>query len=491
METAIYVRVSTEEQAQEGFSIRAQEQKLKDYARVKDWSIYNIYIDDGISGKNITARPAVINMINDIEKGHVKNVVVFKIDRLTRSTSDLTYLIDLFNAHDCAFNSLSESIDTQTPSGRMFIKIIGIFAEFERENIAERVKLGQERKVKEGYSLCGLHSSYGYDRANGQKVQSINQEQAVIVRQIFDWFVNQNMSLSAIAKRLNIMKVPTKHNSIWLPSTIKVLLTNCNYVGKVRYQMKNKEKNFEAEGLHEAIITQEIYDQAQKLMSKFKKISHTKKPRDENYFLGFLYCPKCGSRLLTHSVYQKAGDGKKHYKSSYRCKYRSSGAGCNFSDIRHDKIETAFIEYVNRIAEFEEIDEICQETEQKNIEALEEIIQAYDEKLRQLDLKDKEILDSYVDGNLIFEAYRNIKDKIEKEKKEINKELEKLSDFEDVETEFSKEDFVLTFKENWEHLTDVEKRQFLLKFVRQIHISTKRAENNRHWIATVTSVEFM
>ena len=124
METAIYVRVSTEEQAQEGFSIRAQEQKLKEFAKIKDWSIFKIYMDEGISGKNLTERPAMQEMIADIERGLVKNVLVFKIDRLTRSTADLVYLIDLFSAHNCAFNSLTESIDTQTASGRMFLKII-------------------------------------------------------------------------------------------------------------------------------------------------------------------------------------------------------------------------------------------------------------------------------------------------------------------------------------------------------------------------------
>ena len=156
METAIYCRVSTEEQAQEGFSIRAQEQKLKDLARIKDWSIYKIYMDEGISGKNLTERPAMQEMITDIENGAVKNVLVFKIDRLTRSTADLIYLIDLFGKYDCAFNSLTESIDTQTASGRMFLKIIGIFAEFERENIIERTKVGIERKVREGYPRTNI-----------------------------------------------------------------------------------------------------------------------------------------------------------------------------------------------------------------------------------------------------------------------------------------------------------------------------------------------
>ena len=214
METAIYVRVSTEEQAQEGFSIRAQEQKLKDFARIKDWSIYKIYMDEGISGKNLVDRPAMQEMIADIEKGEVKNVLVFKIDRLTRSTADLIYLIDLFNDNDCAFNSLTESIDTQTASGRMFLKIIGIFAEFERENNIERVKVGIERKVREGYSIGG-RASYGYDRPKHQKIQTINEQEAEIVREIFDMFVNQGVGIIDIARRLNVRKVPTKENVTW------------------------------------------------------------------------------------------------------------------------------------------------------------------------------------------------------------------------------------------------------------------------------------
>ena len=97
LQTGIYVRVSTEEQAQEGYSIRAQEEKLRDYAKVKDWLVYKIYMDEGISGKNITERPAINEMIEDIKSGKVKNVLVFKIDRLTRNTADLISLIDLFN----------------------------------------------------------------------------------------------------------------------------------------------------------------------------------------------------------------------------------------------------------------------------------------------------------------------------------------------------------------------------------------------------------
>jgi len=489
METAIYVRVSTEEQAQEGFSIRAQEQKLKDFTRIKDWSIYNIYIDEGISAKNITERPAVTKMIEDIKSGHVKNVVVFKIDRLTRSTGDLVYLIDLFNDYDCAFNSLMESIDTQTASGRMFLKIIGIFAEFERENIAERVRLGHERKAREGYSLCSLHSSYGYDRANGQKIQTINKKEAEIVKQIFDWYVNQNMSLMGIAKRLNLMKVATKHNCLWTNNTVKLVLINCNYIGKVRYHINKEESSFEVDGHHEAIISQKIYDKAQKLIAKNKGVSSTKKPRDENYYLGFLHCPLCGSKLRTHGSYDKLVDGTTSYRASYRCR-NTLYSNCNFSNISHRNLENAFIDYVKKIADLEEIEGLKLEEQQNNAQKTKELIQAYNEKLSGLDLREKEVLSLYVDGNVTFERYRDIKDKIDKGKKEIHAELEKLTAIEENPAEFTKEDFVLAFKDNWEHLTNVEKRQFLLTFVKQIHVSTEKVKNKRRWIVSVTDVEF-
>ncbi|MCL1873157.1 MAG: recombinase family protein, partial [Clostridiales bacterium] len=116
MNTAIYVRVSTEEQVKEGYSIRAQIDKLKDYIRIKDWKFYKVYADEGISGKNITERPAINELIADVKAGHVNNVLVYKIDRLTRNTRDLIDLTMIFKDNHCSFNSLMESIDTHTAS---------------------------------------------------------------------------------------------------------------------------------------------------------------------------------------------------------------------------------------------------------------------------------------------------------------------------------------------------------------------------------------
>jgi len=346
METAIYCRVSTEEQAQEGFSIRAQEQKLKEYANVKDWSIFNIYIDEGISGKNITERPAVNRMIDDIKAGRVKNVLVFKLDRLTRSVADLVYLIDVFNNNGCAFNSLMESLDTSTASGRMFIKIIGIFAEFERENIAERVRVGKERKLREGYTNNSTFKSYGYDRGKGELVQTINEEEAENVRTIFDMYVNRGMSLSAIAKSLNLQKIPSKMGHMWTAGSIKNTLTNCNYIGNVRYCMHEPDRKFETEGKHEPIITEDLYNAAQIMIKKNARVAPTKKPVEPNYFVNLLYCV-CGRMYTSHNTVYKTKTGKStHY--SFQCKKNILGGNCTTKQATAVKIEKALIEYFAR-----------------------------------------------------------------------------------------------------------------------------------------------
>jgi site-specific DNA recombinase len=340
MKTGIYVRVSTEEQAQEGFSIRAQEQKLRDYARIKEWIVHDVYIDEGISGKNVSERPAVNGLIKDIEKGKVRNVLVYKIDRLTRSTRDLINFVELFDEYGCTFNSLSESIDTETASGRMFLKIIGIFAEFERENIIERTKLGFERKVKEGYTLSARVPSYGYERKDGEKIQQINEEEAQIVREIFSMYLYNHLSYLEIARVLNLRKIPTKEKSVWHSRTVKNVLTNCNYVGNVRYATKDEKRHFETTGRHEPIISMEMYEETQALIAKMSTKNYTKRPKEAHYFAGILFCAKCGDNLVTHGNYSK---NKPVEWGTYRCRNRyNSEKKCDAMNVSHYRFPKLF-----------------------------------------------------------------------------------------------------------------------------------------------------
>lgn len=266
MQTAIYCRVSTEEQAKEGFSIHAQRDKLTKYAEANDWYVVDYYIDDGISGKNLVDRKEVLRLLEDVKSGKVKNVLIYKLDRLTRSVKDLIYLIEIFNKYDCTFNSQTEKIDTSNAVGRMFVKIIGIFAEFERENLAERITLGYEQKTREGnYTNC--NGVFGYDYIVGEGRLEVNREEASYVEKIFEWYLEGN-SMLEISRRLEKLGVPTKRGGLWRQSTIHSILTNPLYIGKVRYSV-GKKNCFEVESKNiEPIIDNELFFKVGKLLDR-------------------------------------------------------------------------------------------------------------------------------------------------------------------------------------------------------------------------------
>lgn len=491
MNVGIYVRVSTLEQAEEGFSIRAQEEKLTDYARIKDWNVFKIYRDEGISGKNITERPAMVEMIKDIQEKKIDNVLVYKIDRLTRSTVDLIKLVELFNENNCFFNSLSESVDTMSASGRMFLKIIGIFAEFERENIIERSKLGFERKVREGYSLCSRTPSYGYDKIIGNKIQQVNKYEATIVLEIFDMFLRKYMSFLDIAKNLNKRGIKTKEGKEWQARTIKNVLTNTNYIGKVRYAIKDKKRNFEVDGLHEPIVPTEIFEATQEMVKKISTKSYTKRPKEEQYFCGFLVCAKCGGKLVAHNDYIRRKNQENVFRGGYRCSNYLKKT-CNAHNMYHTSVEKAFIEYIKNFEEFNVLDQVKikqeEESKQKNLE----VIQNLQKELKKFEAKEKEILKLYVNSQVGFHDFNTISCNIKKEKERISQALNDLeTNVESKETErIRKEDIILNLKENWELLTNIERRQFLLNFVNKIVVINEIEKGRCAGVTKVLDIQF-
>ena len=492
LSTGIYVRVSTEEQAQEGYSIRGQTEKLKSYALLKDWDIFDIYADEGISGKNIIDRPAINRLIEDISDGKVNNVLVFKVDRLTRSTKNLLELVELFDECNCCFNSLSESIDTDTPSGRMFLKIIGIFAEFERENIALRSRLGRERKVKEGYTIASWSLSYGYERENGEKIQTIIPHEAMIVKEVFSMYIEKSISMNEIARILNRRRIPTKMSSQWNCSTIRHMLMNPTYVGRVRKDV-NGDDYFEAEGKHEPIISDEIFDLVQQKIANLPNKTRTKIPREESYFCGTLVCGRCKSKFTTHNY--KAYDSVKKYKTSYRCRAKKGCAvdRCTCPDISHQKVELAFYDYIQNINDISEIGNI--EIEENSKLAEQEILKSVVENERKLDTMQKrknQVMEQYMQGDIEFDEYKRMikvfNDKSEVLEIEIQQKKAELSDVSAI-PEILPSDVVLNLKQNWEKLSDSEKVIFLQRFVKSITVTVEKITHARCSVK-INSIEF-
>jgi len=494
LKTAIYVRVSTDEQAQEGFSIRAQIDKLKTYALLKDWEIFDIYSDEGISGKNIVDRPAINRLIDDINEGKVNNVLVFKVDRLTRSTKNLLELVELFEESNCAFNSLTESIDTDTPSGRMFLKIIGIFAEFERENLASRLKLGLERKVKEGFTLANHYVSYGYSKDKGQKVQVVLPHEAKIVNEIFSMYVDENKSFTSIARALNQRKIPTKMNRTWDSNAIKNTLTNPTYIGKVRYSLTDEGKYFEVDGHHEPILEAELFHLTQEKIKNMPQLSRTKRPKDRNYFCGVLTCGKCKGKFTTLNY----ANSKKEYQGAYRCmnsldRHFGVENACKSLTISHKKMEIAFSEYIKTINDFTETDSVEIDNDRaKKERELREYIAECERKLDNLYAHKKRTMEQYVSEEVTFVEYKEtlaiFSGRIEMLEQELEKARADLPAVQESPS-ISHDDVIKNLQENWDYLNNAERMMFLQRFIKRIVINIEKQLNRANSVS-IEKIEF-
>jgi site-specific DNA recombinase len=231
--TALYIRVSTDKQATEGFSLAAQREKLNAYCIANGWTAddAHTYVDAGISGKS-TERPEYQKMLAAVAAGDVRRIVAVKLDRLSRNTRDFLGLLDYCDAHACGIVSIAESFDTSTPVGRAVVTVLMAFAELERSQIADRMQSGRDQKAREG-ERNGAPVPYGYRLEGGQ--WAAVEHQAATVKRIFEAF-NTGASLRGVAAELNAGSVPAPKGAAWYPAQIRYVLDNGLYAGVVQYK---------------------------------------------------------------------------------------------------------------------------------------------------------------------------------------------------------------------------------------------------------------
>lgn len=456
IKTAVYLRVSTEDQAKEGFSIAAQKEKLTKYVEVNDWELYDYFIDDGISGKNIKDRPELTRLINLVKKKEINNVLVYKLDRLTRSVKDLINLIELFETFDCSFSSVTEKLDTSNAVGRMFIKIIGIFAEFERENLAERVSFGYEEKTRQG-NYTNTNGIYGYDYIAGKGDLVINEEEAELVKKTYEDYLN-GKAMIRIAKDYNLRKVPTKRGGSWSQSTIQSILTNETYLGKVRYGVNKKIKNkaFIVESNHEPIIDEYTFMRVQNMIKKRKHFNVRKFPSENAYFGFVLKCSHCGARF--HAK-QQSHNGKLYI--TYYCNNKQT-ARCKCGGISHTKVLTAFEDYIKDIKINGDIDPNISHKNDKKIDRL-------NKELSMIEHKRKRIQKLFINEEIDTNDYKELMHDIQTQKEFITNSINSLN--EDTESVVDYRAFrhlLSNIKLNWEHLDTTQKNAFISQFIDNI-----------------------
>lgn len=456
IKTAVYLRVSTEDQAKEGFSIAAQKEKLTKYVEVNDWELYDYFIDDGISGKNIKDRPELTRLIELVKKKEINNVLVYKLDRLTRSVKDLINLIELFEQFDCSFSSVTEKLDTSNAVGRMFIKIIGIFAEFERENLAERVSFGYEEKTRQG-NYTNTNGVYGYDYIVGKGDLIINEEEAELVRKTYEDYLSGKAMIS-IAKDYNLRHVPTKRGGDWSQSTIQSILTNETYLGKVRYGVNKKIKNkaFIVESEHEPIIDEYTFKKVQNMIKKRKHFNVKKFPSENAYFGLVLKCSHCGARF--HAK-QQSHNGKLYI--TYYCNNKQT-TRCECGGISHIKVLNAFEDYIKDIKINCDIKPSTNKKDDKKLERL-------NKGLSIIETKRKRIQKLFINEEIDSDDYKELLQDIQTQKEQIKSLINDLnSEQEDVIDYCHFKDILSNVKLNWEQLDTVQRNSFISQFIDSI-----------------------
>lgn len=352
LNVALYVRVSTDIQV-DGYSIDEQLERLEKYCDAKDWIIYNKYIDPGFTGSNIN-RPGLTKLLQDIHKGKIDLVLVYKLDRLSRSQKDTLYLIEEeFLPNNVDFISMTENFDTSTPFGKAMIGILSVFAQLERENIKTRLAMGHVGRAKAGYWRGGSNPPIGYDFINGKLI--INEYEALQVRTIYNMFLDGE-TIHGITRYMS-EHFTNRYSNYRTPGQTGVILRNRLYIGKIKY------KGVEYDGVHEPIIDIDTFERVQK---RYKEISgkwsdHYRSPFKAKHLLtGLLYCGNCGARYFACTQRRKDKTTGKYIKSTesyvyYKCYTRDGnksmrkGDYCKNPTIRVDKLDKVILDEIKKL----------------------------------------------------------------------------------------------------------------------------------------------
>lgn len=302
MLVALYPRVSTTEQAENGNSLQEQIDRMTKFSESFGWTIYKVYTDAGYSGSN-TNRPGLQEMIRDVKAGRIDKVIVYKLDRLSRSQKDTLELIeDIFLANDTEFISMSESFDTSSPLGRAMIGILAVFAQLERDQIRERMKMGKEAIAKKGMFQGGRYIPIGYTYEDGEYV--VEPFEAMQVKEIFR-LASQGFTPYSIAKQLDEKGFRQK-NGPWQDQTVRRVLEAKTYIGYKRYAGQWYKST------HEPIISEDLFYKVQAIRqaSREEHMQYNRRAgKATTYLGGYLYCAHCGAKYSKTKTVRKDQNG--------------------------------------------------------------------------------------------------------------------------------------------------------------------------------------
>ena len=459
----IYVRVSTLDQAREGFSVDEQKERLIAYCKFKNYKIHKIYIDAGISAKN-DKRDGYQGIMEDIKNGDANIIVAYKLDRITRSVYDIEKLMKFVNDYECDIDCMADESNTTTSNGRMVMRIMTSVSQNEIEKCSERTKIGLAGAIKAGH--IPTHTPLGFKRDN-KKLVPDPLTKDIIVR-VFNLYL-EGKSHQTIANIFNKEKINGKDN--WYDSTIQKILANEIYKGDFVNGKRTKHPTY-YENVVEPIVSKEVWNNCQ--YQKLRNARHYERTATYLY-TNKLKCAKCGCFLGGTATTKK--NGVKYYY------YKCNNCKTNYNE---KEIEKAFLEIMIDINNKNDLmeDYYTPFLKSKTSEKKED----FDKLLKELDKQLDRIKAAYINGILKMEDFDNEIKQIEYKKKDYEKKKKDQEQFEnltftidDILILQDKQEIDLITKpesifiniDRWINLKKEEKQRIIAKYIDYVEIERK------------------
>lgn len=467
----IYIRVSTEDQAREGFSLSEQKERLEAMCKYKGYEIYNIYEDAGISAKNIKDRPAFNRLLDDIKGKKINTIVTLKLDRLTRSVYDWENIMKFLEENDAYIDCANDEINTTNANGKMISRLLMSVSQNEIERTSERTKMGLSGAIKNGN--VPSQTPLGFKREN-KKLVPDPLTKDIIVR-MYELYFEGN-SYQKIRNIFNKEQLLGKTN--WRDNTIKAMIENEVYKGDYVHGKKGKNPTY-YESIIEPIVSKELWDNCQVQ----KKINSRSYKRTLTYlFLQKLICPKCG-RILGGKATKKKNGNNYFYYYCHDCK----------TTIKEDIIEESLKHLLNDILEYDlVVNEFFLPVLKNKVSNPKEELQR---ELNNQESKKERIKQAYINGSFNLEDYDKETKIIENNINELKRKL--LENDQVSELNFTKEDILIKrdmdfinriklptlynkFVTTWNKLDRCKKASIIMNYIDNIQL--KLNKNNTYEI---------
>jgi len=508
----------------DGYSLDAQKTKMKAFCDYNEYEIAGEYEDAGKSGKSIEGRVSFNQMMEDIKSGKdgVSYVLVFKLSRFGRNAADVLATLQVMQDFGVNLICVEDGIDSSKDAGKLMISVLSAVAEIERENIRVQTMEGRMQKAREG-KWNGGFAPYGYSLIDGKL--EVNEEEAVAIRMIFDQYVNTDLGANGIAKYLEnhgIHKIARQNgkNPLFDAALIRRIIQNPVYSGKISYGRRRTEKvhgtrneyrqvkkddYLLVDGLHEALVSEEVWEQAQvKVAAQAKKYEKVNRDKREKIHLlsGILKCPVCGAGMYGNKSIKKRKDGS-NYKDFYYygCKHRNMTRGhkCDYKKQVHEEmLDASVAEVISKLVSNPKFSDLIRNKINMEVDtgALDQEIENYKIQLRKLYhnkdtiLSDMDSLD-YEDThyqrrktdleNHLYKTYDKIDDA---EELLVSAKTKKRSLLADKITGDNIYKALVFFDKLYAQMNEAEKREFLSQLVDDVQIYEERKENGQ-WLKSI------